>query len=114
MKDTQELKLRPENFEVDVRALIATDVVEPDIDLVLARPVSFVDDGPPGRLVLPSGSTVELSKDGPTCIGRSTYRRVQLFDPKASRKHAEIVRRAGAYAIRDIGSPNGTFVNDNR
>ena len=36
-------------------------------------------------------------------------------DPGISRLHAVLVRReAGGYAVRDLGSTNGTTVNDNR
>ena len=49
--------------------------------------------------------------DGLTCIGRSTQRVVRLPDSNVSRKHAEIVRRGERYIVRDMNTPNGTYVN---
>ena len=37
-----------------------------------------------------------------------------LDDVTVSRRHAELVREASAYTIRDLGSLNGTFVNKRR
>ena len=52
--------------------------------------------------------------DGLTCIGRSSQRVVRLPDGNVSRKHAEIVRRGDRYIVRDMNTPNGTFVNGQR
>jgi hypothetical protein len=52
--------------------------------------------------------------DGLTCIGRSPLRIVQLADADVSRKHAEIVRRGDRYVLRDMNTPNGTFLNGER
>ena len=32
-------------------------------------------------------------------------------DKKVSRRHAEIALSEGGYVLKDLGSPNGTFVN---
>ena len=47
-------------------------------------------------------------------IGRSPDCDVFLDDVTVSRRHAELVRDASAYTIRDLGSLNGTFVNRRR
>ena len=52
--------------------------------------------------------------DGLTCIGRASQRVVRLPDANVSRKHAEIVRRGERYIVRDMNTPNGTFVNGQR
>jgi pSer/pThr/pTyr-binding forkhead associated (FHA) protein len=52
--------------------------------------------------------------DGLTCIGRSSQRVVRLPDANVSRKHAEIVRRGERYIVRDMNTPNGTYVNGQR
>jgi len=49
--------------------------------------------------------------DGLTCIGRAEQRVVRLPDANVSRKHAEIVRRGERYLVRDMNTPNGTYVN---
>jgi len=47
-------------------------------------------------------------------IGRGDDADVKVDDAKASRHHAEIVRDAGGWLIRDLGSSNGTYVNGKR
>jgi len=39
---------------------------------------------------------------------------VNLIDPEVSRRHATIRADGGSFAIEDLGSTNGTFVNDER
>ena len=47
-------------------------------------------------------------------IGRSADNDIPIPDPEVSRRHAQIVRQDNGYAIVDLGSTNGTFVNDVR
>lgn len=47
-----------------------------------------------------------------TTIGRSKGNTVVLDDDLVSRNHALIRREAGYYVLVDLGSANGTFVND--
>ena len=47
-------------------------------------------------------------------IGRSPDCDVFLDDVTVSRRHAELVREANVFTIRDLGSLNGTFVNRRR
>jgi hypothetical protein len=47
-------------------------------------------------------------------IGRSPECDVFLDDVTVSRRHAELVREANVFTIRDLGSLNGTFVNRQR
>ncbi|NBD36703.1 MAG: FHA domain-containing protein [Chloroflexi bacterium] len=56
----------------------------------------------------------ELSHFPSVVIGRSSGSQVTLNHPMVSREHAEIMRQSGGYAIRDLGSMNGTFVNGQR
>jgi pSer/pThr/pTyr-binding forkhead associated (FHA) protein len=49
-----------------------------------------------------------------TSIGRSAGNDLVLADSEVSRRHARIVRRADGFAVEDIGSTNGTFVNQQR
>jgi hypothetical protein len=60
-----------------------------------------------------AGETYLLQHDRLT-IGRSPDCDVFLDDVTVSRRHAELVRRGDRYAIQDLGSLNGTYVNRRR
>jgi len=47
-------------------------------------------------------------------IGSGKEADVVIDDPTVSRKHALIRRRFGRYAVTDLGSTNGTYVNGRR
>jgi signal transduction histidine kinase/pSer/pThr/pTyr-binding forkhead associated (FHA) protein len=44
--------------------------------------------------------------------GRDSASKIRLTDTEVSRRHAELVRTAEGYRLRDVGSANGTFVNN--
>ncbi len=50
----------------------------------------------------------------PITIGRQSDNVIILSDPDVSRHHAVISWQAGTYVIQDLGSVNGTFVNNRR
>jgi FhaA, N-terminal domain/FHA domain len=52
-----------------------------------------------------------LSKDR-VIIGRLAESDIVLNDPGASRRHAEVRRERGGFVISDLGSTNGTMVNE--
>ncbi|MFG0266506.1 MAG: GGDEF domain-containing protein [Rhodopirellula sp. JB055] len=45
-------------------------------------------------------------------IGRSPDSDLPLFDGSVSRQHAKLIREQDGYLIRDLGSTNGTMVNE--
>jgi pSer/pThr/pTyr-binding forkhead associated (FHA) protein len=47
-------------------------------------------------------------------IGRTAANAIALRDPSVSAKHARIIRSAEGFAIEDIGSRNGTYVNSEK
>jgi signal transduction histidine kinase/pSer/pThr/pTyr-binding forkhead associated (FHA) protein len=48
-------------------------------------------------------------------IGRDAANPIRLHDTEVSRRHAEFrLTQSGAYAVADVGSVNGTFVNNQR
>ena len=58
---------------------------------------------------------VALSLEAPvTTLGRHQDSEISLDDITVSRRHAEIVRTASGYVVRDSGSLNGTYVNNQR
>lgn len=47
-------------------------------------------------------------------LGRSSANDIVLRDPLVSRLHAIFMRRGGVMLLEDLGSHNGTYVNDER
>jgi pSer/pThr/pTyr-binding forkhead associated (FHA) protein len=60
-----------------------------------------------------AGQRSTLDGDEAT-IGRRQKNEVVLNDPLVSRVHAIMMRRGGVMLIEDLGSHNGTYVNDER
>ena len=60
----------------------------------------------PGRIVV--WDTGEIS------VGRSPENDLMLEDSDASRQHALLIRSAQGFMVKDLGTSNGTFVNDSR
>ena len=69
-----------------------------DAELIL------LEDGKPSK-------AFRLSKDR-VIIGRLAESDIVLADPGASRRHAEVRRHDGEFVIADLGSTNGTMVNE--
>jgi FHA domain/zinc-ribbon domain len=74
----------------------------------------------------PSGTGLLVVKRGPnagtrfdlvtdvTRVGRHPESDIFLDDITVSRRHAEFLKSRGGYAVRDVGSLNGTYVNRER
>ena len=68
-----------------------------------------------GCLVVLNG--LDLGKKHPltqetTLIGRSSKVAIQIDEDSVSRRHAAIARRRNHFVVRDLGSTNGTYVNE--
>ncbi len=75
---------------------------------------------------LPSGSALLVVKRGPnagsrflldadvTTAGRHPESDIFLDDVTVSRRHAEFVREANGFVVRDVGSLNGTYLDRER
>jgi DNA-binding response OmpR family regulator len=59
------------------------------------------------------GTEIALTEKTLT-MGRLNDNTIVILDRLASRRHAMLERQHGQYAIRDVGSRNGTFVNGER
>jgi pSer/pThr/pTyr-binding forkhead associated (FHA) protein len=66
--------------------------------------------GARGRVAHRDGRKFEIAKQR-TVIGRSRDCDVQIEDPSASRRHAEVRQEGTAYWIVDLDSTNGLEVN---
>ncbi|MFW6070532.1 MAG: FHA domain-containing protein, partial [bacterium] len=68
-----------------------------------------------GRLTIVEGPSADqaytLSQEE-HILGRDDRSDIVLNAPSVSRRHARIVRRGGKFYIEDLGSSNGTFLND--
>ena len=74
-------------------------------------------DGPHAtiREIRPDQSNRSIAFDGrPLTIGRATDNGLVLRDGRASRHHARIDARRGSLVLSDLGSTNGSYVNDRR
>jgi two-component system cell cycle response regulator len=57
------------------------------------------------------GRRIPLGNE-PCVIGRSSKCEVQIDQESVSRNHARLTRGSSGYSVRDLGSTNGTYVND--
>ncbi|MFN8076415.1 MAG: FHA domain-containing protein [Kineosporiaceae bacterium] len=74
---------------------------------------------PPGNALLivqrgPNAGARFLLEGERTTAGRRPDSDIFLDDVTVSRRHAEFVRREGRFAVRDVGSLNGTYVQRDR
>jgi len=50
--------------------------------------------------------------DGDLVLGRGDRAEIRLEDPFASSRHARIFEQGNAVVIEDLGSTNGTYLNE--
>ena len=60
------------------------------------------------------GQTFSLNRMYPISIGRSRVNEIKLEDVSVSSQHCRILPENGHHVLYDMGSTNGTFVNDKR
>jgi two-component system, NtrC family, sensor kinase len=59
-----------------------------------------------------AGQRFMLSESEKIKVGRESHCNIHFRDSETSRNHAEFSFRDGRYWVRDLGSSNGTFVNE--
>ncbi len=74
---------------------------------VLSRAPRLVVERAPGHQ---PGMIYDL--DGPVVLGRGGEAEIRLEDPYASSGHARIFEQGGILAVEDLGSTNGTYLNE--
>lgn len=89
------------------------DVIEIGHSDVLLEQEGDSDPGFVWQLVARAGSTV-AKLDTEMLVGRGEDCDLVLADSHISRRHASIAVLSGAVWLRDLGSANGTYVNDER
>jgi Protein of unknown function (DUF3662)/FHA domain len=123
--DRVDLGDHEDDGSVDRRARAGVEGTVDDADAAPSMPVGertavFVVPGAEGpratiREVRPDLSSRTMEFDGrPITIGRAPDNGLVLRDGRASRHHARIDGRRGSLVLTDLGSTNGSFVNDRR
>src|SRR5262245_52161526 len=106
--ETPEKAVAPNNASLKQSPQRMTMVVPKD-DAKLPRPEAVL------RIVLRDGSVVERDiTQNEVAIGKGPQNDIILPDASVSGAHAVIRFEDGAYKISDLGSRNGTWVNDAR
>jgi FHA domain-containing protein len=57
-----------------------------------------------------AGSEYEIGEGA--ILGRGDQAEIRLDDPFASSRHAQLVRQGGIVVLEDLGSTNGTYLNE--
>jgi hypothetical protein len=102
----------PENTTITFHPTAPSDPIDEDVSVELDEvpddlAVLVVKRGPQAGSRFALGTTV-------TTAGRHPESDIFLDDITVSRRHAEIERSGGDYAVRDVGSLNGTYLNRER
>ena len=70
------------------------------------------------RLIVEASPALEVGRviplEGGVTIGRSEAAELSIADQFVSHMHARILRRGAYHWVQDLGSTNGTFLNDRR
>jgi len=109
--DSDVIRFGPDGPAVRVRLAAAEAEARPCATLPCGRAaVSADDDDGPVPVILLD----ELPPGGIVPIGRAGDQRLRLTHPTVSRRHAIVRRTLDGFAVEDLGSMNGVFVNAER
>ena len=108
------MPLRMPRMDATAGAIAAASRGDPDVDF--GRQSDYIV-GMEVKLIVVGGKQAgkEIPAAGPRfLIGRAEECQLRPRSDRVSRRHCEIFLEKGLAAIRDFGSKNGTFVNDER
>jgi pSer/pThr/pTyr-binding forkhead associated (FHA) protein len=117
---------RPQGSSGDTTSTFALSALERALDGGDHEADEPAHDGPTSVDTLPPGSALLVVKRGPnagsrflldadvTTAGRHPDSDIFLDDITVSRRHAEFHRERSGFAVRDVGSLNGTYLNRER
>jgi pSer/pThr/pTyr-binding forkhead associated (FHA) protein len=122
LSDRPRVAIRPDpgvrHGEVEVEATISAPVAADGDDVgsgtrifefpIPRAPAAALEVREPGRI------SRRVTLEGPIRIGRSAECELVLRDSRVSRQHARLHARDGVLVLTDLGSTNGTLVNDQR
>ena len=101
----------------DLRRPVGTGPARPPVDATGVHPVQPGGNAGSGaaRLVVESvpghDRGMEYDVEGGATLGRGDVE-IHLEDPFASTRHARLVRQGAIVVIEDLGSTNGTYLNE--
>jgi pSer/pThr/pTyr-binding forkhead associated (FHA) protein len=99
-------KIIPNRAEKDINSLPAVPKVEFVAGINKSRLI--VSDGPEiGREIIIDDDELTIGRDSQNATWK-----IRLKDNTVSRPHAKIENRKGSYSLIDLGSANGTTIND--
>lgn len=115
-----ELGVKAISDETDIKTLPKYQREWPQQPVADTMPEPSSASGEPRRPYRPTvsfvgadGQRVEFELGWVTVIGRSDEADFTLPDPRASKKHVELKYVGDRYLLKDLGSANGTMVNNN-
>ena len=79
-------------------------------------PVTVHETGQPRLVVFSKEKTWEVSLEeiDNLTIGRTEENQLVIEHPKTSRHHADVTRKGGIFILKDLGSTNGTWKDDEK
>lgn len=93
---TRVINPNTDTLRIDIEAAKASDAI-----LIIIRGT------PQGKKFVLNGASAFI-------LGRDKTAEIQLNDPNISRHHARVVFEDDAFFLEDMGSRNGTFINDEK
>ena len=114
-----EVPRQPTEEPIFIAPTVATDSLEDRADAADAESgrLDLAANLDP-RLIVEASPALEVGRvialEGGVTIGRSEAAELSISDQFVSHMHARILRRGSYHFVEDLGSTNGTFLNDRR